>query len=219
MPTTSRPPIPNSPRDGARSRPCSDARLVRPASQADIARTRGVARSTVSRAVRPGGALHAAVIAGTDRIDAGHPACLAWIGPEGVRELGFVHVPDSGCGGCGALAGPYAGTSIEEFAARAEVSPDIVRAALPRELASAMLDNGCLDIGHPSALAFLSRYPLSFDAHDDPLDPVIDGHDFVCAGCIDENRHDATHPVFRAFLARYFGRVPTAEDAAAFPSP
>jgi hypothetical protein len=210
MTTTLRPPTPIGLGGDSRSRPGSDAHIVRPASQADLARAYGVARSTVSRAVRPGGALHGAVIAGSDRIDLAHPACRAW----------RAQPTASACRGCGALAGrPYAGTTVEEFAARAEVSVDVVRVALRDELAPALRDGGRLDIGHAAALGFLARYPFASNEHGDPLDPVIDGHDFVCAACVDENRHDFEHPVFRAFLARYFGRVPTAEDAAAFASP
>ena len=46
-----------------------------------MARLRGCSRSTVSRACLPGGALHPALIAGTDRVDASHPAHRAFVGP------------------------------------------------------------------------------------------------------------------------------------------
>ncbi|MEO7037663.1 MAG: hypothetical protein ABI548_27140 [Polyangiaceae bacterium] len=190
-----------------------------------------MARSTVSRAVAVGGPLHAALVA--DRVDAGHPAVVAWVGPvtlampyglplREARELGLIQRPTvPACGACGQLyaGGVYAGTPVAEFAERAETSLRVVTAALTSDLAPALLEDGRINIGHPAALAFLARYPLARNVHDDPLDPPIDGHDFTCPASIDESRHDVRHPIYQAFLARYFGRVPTEADAAEFRSP
>lgn len=80
MPTTIRPTPQKSAAKGSAARPHSDGHRTRPVSKAAVAAARGCARSTVSRAVRPGGPLHPALIPGSDRIDAAHPACRAWIG-------------------------------------------------------------------------------------------------------------------------------------------
>ena len=72
------------PRKSPKSRRRSDHEhdfAPKPVSYADLARMKGCARSTVTRAARPGGALHAAVL-GHNRIDLAHPATQLWLGGE-----------------------------------------------------------------------------------------------------------------------------------------
>ena len=216
MPTKTRPPTQN--------RPNSLLGVRRLVSQAGLAKHLGVARSTVSRAAKPGGALHPAMV--RDRVDLDHPACVAWA-PKKAFEPELIEAPTepepepeveqhSGyCGGCGALHSAYVGTPIEEFAQRAEAPVRVVRAALANELAPALRDDGQIDIAHPASLAFLARSPIDQDDEKAPL--PVNGHDFLCPASLDEDGHvDVEHPILFAFIARWIGRVPQPSDVDEF---
>src|SRR5438309_267676 len=79
--------MPTSHRSPLSKQPVSVTSDRRPVTQADVAAARGCARSTVHRAVQPGGALHPALIPGTDRIDAAHPAHRAFLGPVSIPTI------------------------------------------------------------------------------------------------------------------------------------
>jgi len=216
MPAKTRPQTPNRPNSVPRN-------LRRLVSQAGLAKHRGVARSTVSRAAKPGGALFPAMV--RDRVDIDHPACVAWT-PKKASEPEFIEAPNepesapeyqphsSYCGGCGRLHSAYLGTPVEEFAQRAEAPVRVVRAAITGELAPALRKDGLLDIAHPASLAFLARNPI--DQEDEKAPLPVNGHDFLCPACPDDVHTDLAHPIFLAFLARWIGRVPQPADVADF---
>jgi hypothetical protein len=134
MPTTPRPPTPKASSKSTASRPRSHANRVRVVSQSDVARARGCARSTVSRACLPGGALHAAVLPGSDRLDAAHPACRAFVGPLTARFVYGMSLFEAYTAGMVELD-PERFPTLEAFAERLGVSVDDVR----RECADAII--------------------------------------------------------------------------------
>jgi hypothetical protein len=202
-----------------------------PTSQADLARRRGVNRSTVSRHLQPGGLLRSALLPG-GRVDLAHPAVRAWLNealPADFAEragLGVRHdvlmreialtleqlatktgVPPEELRT--ALEGPLATAVVapghvaaDEFAARAEVPVRlVVAAARGGELANALLPGGRLDLGHPAALAFMAARPFRRDKTGDPICPDIGGRGFLVPALVGEDI-DLDHPVARCWCAR-----------------
>lgn len=160
MPPTTRPTLPNTSSTNYANRPHSDAHRPRWVSQVAVARARGVARSTVSRAVRPGGPLHRASLGGGDRIDAGHPDCVAWVGPVSTpsvygmplkmaQELGMIQRPaPPGI----EFLDPSRVVTFEQFAELAGL-PVAEVPALRKQLADAIP----IDFDHPAVQAFLAE--------------------------------------------------------------
>ena len=204
------------------------SRRTRPLSFADVARLRGCSRSTVTRAVRAGGALSAALLDG-GRIDVGHPAARRWIGPAVAAELGGAEPPSEAgvvtpaefaeLHGLPAdqvhadMSGPLAPAVVppehvspSTFAQLAsEPEEAVVAAGLGGVLAPAVTLSGWIDLEHDAALRFLAARPFVGEP------PDVDGAGYLAPACVGA-RIDVAHPVARAFLARCLGRIPTEAD-------
>jgi len=204
------------------------SRRTRPLSLADVARLRGCARSSVTRAVRPGRPLHAALLPG-GRIDVAHPDARHWIGPAVTAELGGAEPPEAASvvtpeafsqlhalpvaqvradmtGPLAPAVVPRGHVSPETFATLASEPVEAVLAAgLGGVLAPAITLRGRIDLGHDAALRFLAARPFVGEP------PDVDGAGYLAPACVGA-RIDVAHPVARAFLARCLGRVPTQAD-------
>lgn len=161
LPTMSRPVPQKSAPERPADRRRSDQRQRALVTQAELARVRGVARSTVSRAVHQGGPLHAALHG--DRVDAAHPAVVAWVGftsdpmPYGMplamaQERGLIRRPQR------ALVTRETGATASEFAASAGMALDEAEAVLRGELAPAVIPRG-----HISVEEFAARADVESD--------------------------------------------------------
>jgi hypothetical protein len=154
---------------------------------ADVARLRGCARSTVTRACARGGPLHVAMIA--DRVDIAHPAAQAWLGDAAPRPGGD------------RLVGPAL------FAAMADCAEADVYRAIPAGLGEALdPDRMLLDITHPAALEFFAAHPIGKDG------PTNGG--WLAPAAVGDHIN-LKHPRARVFLARAWGRVPTEAELTA----
>jgi hypothetical protein len=201
-------------------------RTDRPAvvqSQSDIARRRGCARSTVSRACKPGGALFPALVA-PDRIDLFHPACqrfLAEVGadagvlidetalsPREAAEQKGVSVKTVLADMHGSLAAaviPIEHVSAGVYALLAQMSVIEVEAAVRGALRPALTASRRIDVGHPASLAFLAAHPFARLPNGDPDAP----EGFLAPACVGDDEIDLNHPFARAYFARLDGRVAT----------
>jgi hypothetical protein len=190
----------------------------------------GVARSTITRAFRPGGPLYPALVG--DRGDASHPAWIGWLADRvGARSI-VVSEPGTAItfdalapllgvpvreveaavrpGGPlhAALIAPHH-VSAELFAVLAGTSVFEVLAATRDELAPALTESGRIDISHRDALEYLAARPFRrLPDGDIDLEDVPQG--MLAPACIGADI-DITNPFALAFEARCIGRVRSAD--------
>jgi hypothetical protein len=198
-------------------RPRTDQHREMPVSQADLARRRAVNRSTVSRAVR--GPLKAAMLPG-GRIDAAHPTVRAWLGrgeaptaPGGLMLEETAPTVDEFAaerGGtredvereCPAALIPRSHLDVKTFAFYVGATVGAVVDAAEGALKPAVTPAGRLDLAHPASLQFAAQHPFG-----KTLPPT----GILAAAAIGDDI-DLEHPVAIVFLARSWGRVPTAAE-------
>jgi hypothetical protein len=217
----------------------SDGAPTRPAlvvTFAELSRTAGVARSTITRACAPGGPLHSAVTA-PGRVDLSARCCVRWLAEHAGVVPVVVDEPDSAI--TPAQAARQKRVSVAEI--EAAMAPggaleaavilqhhvsafafsvlsgsallDVIEATRSGSLVAAVTANGRIDLSSARALEWCARrpYPRLADGEID-LDHVPEGG-LVPAMVGEEINRDS--PFARVFLARCWGRVPTPADLAA----
>lgn len=201
---------------------------VRVITKAELARRKGVTRSAVTLAARPGGPLAAACVAG-GFIDEAHPACQRWLGGAAAQP------PADGAPLVAAarlaelagltpeemereLAGPLRDAVIpahhvdaKTFARLCGVDAGKVQRATRKSLAAAVTKHGRIDIGHEAALQFAASHPYRSNRKGDPIG-VPRG--FLAPAVLPDDMIDVAHPNALHYLARCLGRVPTEADLA-----
>jgi hypothetical protein len=180
-----------------------------PVSQADVARVANVERSTVSRAVRAGGALHGALLPG-GRLDANHAGLLRWVARGGDMEgawaglIGFPASPRT-------VPLVILETAIElaEAAERLGVDPVSLEAQCADPLAPALVPDGHLSLGAFAEIADCSLGEVigAVRGEQGDLTPALLASGRIAVG----------HPAALAFLAaRPFGRLANGDPESTF---
>jgi hypothetical protein len=202
---------------------------------AELARTAGVARSTITRACAPGGPMHPAVLS-PGRVDAGAACVVRWLAEHAGVTPVVVDEPDSAI--TPAQAARLKGAPVEEIESamqaggalasavihRHHVSArvfavlsgsalgDVIEATRSGSLVAAVTENGRIDLSTPASLEWCARrpYPRLADGEID-LGHVPEGG-LVPAMVGDQINIDS--PFAHVFVARCCGRVPTEADLA-----
>jgi hypothetical protein len=151
----------------------------------EIAKRRGCAKSTVTRACRS--VLAPAVHHG--RVDLGDPLVQQWLARPAEPVSYDYAIP------------------LAELARLCGVTEAVVDAALQGDLGAALCE-GQIDLGHDAALESCAAFPFPRNA-DGQVDEKAFPEGF---GVSEGDQVDVYHPLARAFLCRCWGRVPTLEE-------
>jgi hypothetical protein len=202
---------------------------------AELARTAGVARSTITRACADGGPLHSAVT-GPGRVDISARCCVRWLAEHSGTTPVVVDEPDSAITPAQAArqkrisvaeveAAMAPGGALEAAVIRVHhvsayvfsvlsgaALDDVIEATRSGSLVAAVTENGRIDLSSEPAIEWCARrpYPRLADGEID-LNHVPEGG-LVPALVGDEINIDS--PFAHVFVARCNGRIPTQNDLA-----